>query len=184
MNILFAVIFGLVFGFVLQKAGASNPHKIIGMLRVKDLHLMKAIFFGIGLSSILLFLLLNFGIANPSNISVKSSYIGVVIGGVMLGIGWAIAGFCPGTAIVAAGAGRKDALSYIAGGLVGAFIYIQGFGAIEKSFLFEKLGGKSTLAVTGNSNFPGLVSSLPGLAVAGIIGIVFIIIAIKLPEKR
>lgn len=184
MNILLSVVLGLLFGFVLQKAGAANPRKIIGMLRLRDLHLMKAIFFGIGASSLILFILLSLNVANSSHISVKSSYIGVLLGGVLLGIGWALAGYCPGTAVVAAGAGRRDALSYIAGGLVGAFIYMLGFEYIQNSFLFNKLGGKSTLALTGNTSFPAIFSNIPGLAVAAVIGVIFIVIALKLPESR
>lgn len=184
MKIFFALLLGLMFGFILQKAGASNPRKIIGMLRLKDLHLMKAIFMGIGASSILLFSLLATGLIDPSHVSVKSSYIGVLAGGVLLGVGWAIAGFCPGTAVVAAGAGRRDALSYILGGLAGAFVYMLAFESIQKSFLFGKLGGKTTLAVTGNSSFPALFSSVPGLLVAGAIGVIFLLIAFKLPQRR
>ncbi len=183
MEIMFAVFLGLLFGFVLQKTGAANPQKIINMLRLKDLHLMKAIFFGIGFSSLLLFILLALGIADSGNLSVKSAYIGVIIGGGLLGIGWAVSGFCPGTAVVAAGAKRKDALFFILGGLVGAFIYMLMYGSISSTFLFDKIGGgKATLALSGIEKYPSLIPSIPGVVVAGIIGIVFMFIAWKLPD--
>lgn len=184
MNIFLAIILGLLFGFVLQKAGAANPQKIINMLRLKDLHLMKAIFLGIGSSSLILFALLAAGVIDVAHLSVKSSYVGVIAGGAILGLGWALSGFCPGTGIVGFGAGRKDALWFVLGGLVGACIYMLLYGFLEGSFLFAKLGGTSTLAATGSGEFPALLPDLPGLVVAGVIAVVFIIIAWKLPQGK
>lgn len=184
MNIFLAIILGLLFGFVLQKVGAANPQKIINMLRLKDLHLMKVILLGIGVSSLTLFVLLAAGIVDPAHISVKASYVGVIVGGAVLGLGWAIAGFCPGTGVVGVGAGRKDAVSFTLGGLAGAFMYMLIFEPLMDSFLFEDLGGKTTLAVTGNEKFSALVPAIPGIVVAGAIGIIFCVLAWKLPESR
>ncbi|MDP0561892.1 MAG: YeeE/YedE thiosulfate transporter family protein [Candidatus Endonucleobacter sp. (ex Gigantidas childressi)] len=184
MNILLAIILGLLFGFVLQKAGAANPQKTINMLRLKDLHLMKAILLGIGVSSLMLFLLLSTGIIDSSHLSIKSSYVGVTVGGGILGIGWAVAGFCPGTGIVAVGAKRKDALSFIAGCLIGAFAYMLLYEYLLSMFLFDKLGGKATLAITGNDNFLAFFPNFPGIIVAGIIAVILIVIAWKLPSNE
>ena len=182
MNIFLAIVIGFLFGFVLQKVGAANPQKIINMLRLKDFHVMKAILLGIGFSSLGLFILLAVGIVEVSHISVKSSYLGVIIGGGILGLGWVISGFCPGTGVVAAGAGRKDAMIFILGGLLGAFIYMVSYEMLVGSALFEKLGGKITIAITGSEKFPALLDNIPGIIVAGIIAIVFIIFAWKLPN--
>ncbi len=184
MNIVLAIVLGLLFGFILQKIGAANPQKIIDMLRLKDFHLMKAILFGIGLSSLLLFVLINIGVIDSSHLSVKASYTGVIIGGAILGLGWAIAGFCPGTGVVAAGAGRKDALVFILGGLLGAFVFTLLYASLKATFLFADLGGKATIAATGNEKFAALIPSMPAIAIAGGIAIVLMIIAWILPEKQ
>jgi hypothetical protein len=184
MSIVLAIILGLVFGFVLQKAGAANPQVLINMLRLKDLHLMKAILLAIGISSLALFILLAVGVIDASHISVKSSYLGVIIGGAILGLGWAISGFCPGTGAVALGAGRKDAVSFVLGGLLGALIFTVGYGAIKSSFLFAKLGDTITLAATGNEKFQAMLPGLPAIVVAGVIAVIFIIMAWLLPEKN
>lgn len=182
MKIILAIFIGLLFGFVLQKSGAANPQRIIDMLRLKDFHLMKAIFLGIGLSSLLLFTLMTLGVVDNSNLSVKTAYIGVIIGGAILGLGWAISGFCPGTGIVASGAGRKDALFFILGGMVGAFIFMLVYGSLRSTFIFESLGGgKTTLAETGIEKYTTLIPSIPSIVVAGGIAIIFICIAWKLP---
>ncbi len=184
MEIILALLIGSLFGFVLQKSGAANPQRIIGMLRLKDFHLMKAIFLGIGLSSLLLFAMMALGLVDSGNLSVKTAHIGVIVGGAILGLGWTISGFCPGTGIVAAGAFRKDALFFILGGLVGAFIFILAYGSLELTFIFDKLGGgKATLAETGREGYITLIPYLPSMVVAGGIAIVFIFIAWKLPDK-
>lgn len=184
MALALAIILGLLFGFVLQKVGASNPRLIIDMLRFKNLHLMKAILLAIGLSSLVLFGLLALGWVNVGHISIKSSYAGVIVGGAILGIGWAMAGFCPGTGVVGAGAGRKDALVFIAGGLIGAFLFMLAYGVLKGTMLFDNLGGKVTLAVTGNEKYYALIDGVPAIAVAGGISVVFIVIAVLLPLPK
>lgn len=184
MDILLAIILGFLFGFILQKIGAANPQMIINMLRLKDLHLMKVILFAIGISSLFLFISLALGFVDSGHIGVKSSYIGVIVGGAILGLGWTISGFCPGTGLVAAGAGRKDALSFIAGGLLGAFAYMLVYASLKSSFLFNKLGGKMTIATTSNEKFVALLPNLPAIVVAGLIAIALMTIAWKLPDNK
>ncbi len=184
MTILLAIIIGLFFGFVLQKVGAADPRMILGMLRLRNLHLMKAILLAIGLSSLLLFALLALDLIDAGHFSIKSSYIGVIIGGAILGAGWAMAGFCPGTGVVALGAGRKDAWVFIAGGLLGAFAFMTVYATLKGSFLFDKLGGKVTLANTTNDKYPVLIDNAPAIVVAGGIALVFIIIAFLLPAPK
>lgn len=182
MDIILAILLGGLFGFVLQKVGAANPQQILGMLRLSDLHLMKAIFLAIGISSLTLFGLLATGMIDGAHLSVKSSYVGVIGGGIILGTGWAITGFCPGTGLVEAGAGRKDALVFILGGLLGAWLFTLSFGALADTFLFADLGGKATLAQTGSTSYPAMFGTLPGLLVAGSLALMFIAIAWLLPE--
>lgn len=184
MTVFLAIIIGLFFGFVLQKVGATNPRLIIDMLRFRNLHLMKAILLAIGLSSLVLFSLLALGLIDAGHFSVKSSYIGVIVGGAILGAGWAMAGFCPGTAVVGAGAGRKDALVFVAGGLLGAFAFTLVYASLKSTLLFDKLGGKATLADTTNTKFPVLIENVPAIAVAGGIAVVFIVIAFLLPSPK
>lgn len=184
MEIILAILLGTAFGFALDRAKASNPQKIINMLRLQDFHLMKVILFAIGFSSFVLFILLAFGAIDVSHLSVKSAYIGVILGGAILGVGFAIGGYCPGTCIVAAGRGRKDALFFIIGGLLGALVYMLVFGMIKDSALFGEIaGGAVSFAETGNSKYKALIGNLPALAIAGPIALVFMAIAFVLPLR-
>jgi uncharacterized membrane protein YedE/YeeE len=183
MTIILAIVLGILFGFALQRVGANNPQNIINMLRLKDLHLMKAIFFAIGISSTLLFLLMAVGIIDSGHLSVKSSYFGVIVGGVLLGLGFAIAGYCPGTSLAALADGRKDALFFVGGGLLGALLYTLAYGGIKESWLFDTIGGGKVMLATGSEKFEPLLPMIPGTLLAAAIGIVFMLIAWKLPDK-
>jgi len=183
MNIILAIILGAFFGFALQRVGATNPQNIINMLRLKDLHLMKAIFFAIGFSSTLLFLFMAMGIIDSGHLSVKSSYFGVIVGGGLLGLGFAIAGYCPGTSLTALADGRKDALFFSIGGLLGALLYTIVYGSIKDTWLFDTIAGGKVMLATGSEKFAPLLPMIPGPILAAVIGIVFMLIAWKLPDK-
>lgn len=183
MQIILAIVLGVLFGFVLHRVGASNPQRIIDMLRLKDFHLMKAILFGIATASALLFIGMAIGAIDASHMSVKTSYWGVIVGGLILGLGWAVAAYCPGTGAAALGDGRKDAVFFVLGGLAGAFVYMLVYANVEASGLLQKiLGGKSTLAVTETS-YPAVLENIPGIAVALTIAVIFAVIAWILPKS-
>ncbi len=142
-----------------------------------------SIFFAIGVSSALLFILMNIGLIDSAHLSVKSSYFGVIAGGALLGLGFAIAGYCPGTSLTALADGRKDALFFSLGGLVGALIYTLVYGSIKGSWLFTKIAGGKVMLATGSDKFAALLPMIPGTVLAAGIGIVFMIIAWRLPGK-
>jgi uncharacterized membrane protein YedE/YeeE len=153
------------------------------MLRLKDFHLMKAILFAIGISSILLFLLAGLGLIDAGHFSVKSAYTGVIIGGALLGLGFAVAGYCPGTGLAALADGRKDALFFVGGGLAGALIYTLVYGSIKGTWLFDKIAGGKVMLATGAEKYQALVPVVPGVVLAGVIGVVFMLVAWRLPDK-
>lgn len=109
-SILLAIVIGAAFGAVLDRIGATNPNWIGGMLTLRRLHLMKTILLAIGTGSIMMFGGQMLSLVDVGHMSVKAAYVGVFIGGLMLGAGWAASGYCPGTGVCAAASGRKDAL--------------------------------------------------------------------------
>ncbi len=186
MELFLAIALGILFGFALNRAGATNPENIINMLRLTDTRLMKTILFAIGLSSIGLFGGLALGVIDPSHISIKSAYTGVIVGGAILGIGFALAGYCPGTGLAALATGRKDAFVFVIGGLLGAFAYMLAYGWLETNaaFLFEKIaGGDVSLAATGNEKYAALVTSVNGNVLGAAIGAAFVLVAFLLPQN-
>lgn len=152
--LLLAIVIGGLFGAVLDRIGASNPTVIGRMLSLVNLSLMKTILLAIGVGSVLMFAGQMIGIVDVGHMSVKSAYIGVFVGGLMLGIGWAAAGYCPGTGVVAAASGRKDALFFIGGGLVGATAFTLLYAHIKETGILDPIaGGSVTLGAVPGSKY-------------------------------
>ncbi len=183
MQILIAILVGAAFGAVLDRIGASNPSVIGRMLALIDLKLMKTILLAIGVGSVLMFGGQMIGLVDVGHMSVKTAYIGVFVGGLLLGFGWALSGYCPGTGIVAVGAGRRDAVAFVAGGLLGAAAYMATYPAVKATGLLEAIaGGKVTLGTVPGATFEG-VTALPGDLLGIVLGLAFIGIAFLLPER-
>ena len=183
MEILLAIVIGAAFGAVLDRIGATNPTYIGRMLALTNLNLMKTILLAIGTGSVLMFAGQMVGLVDVGHMSVKTAYVGVFVGGLMLGAGWAASGFCPGTGVCAAASGRKDALFFIAGGLLGAAAYMVTYPAWKASgMLDDVMGGKTTLGTVPGSKFDGL-TAMSGDIIGILMGLAFIVIAFVLPER-
>jgi hypothetical protein len=183
-TIVLAIIIGAAFGFALDRVGATNPGYIISMLRLGNLHLMKTILLAIGVASVVLFTGLLSGLIDPGHLSVKTAYAGVVIGGALLGLGFAAAGYCPGTGLAAAATGRKDALFFTAGGLLGAAAYMGSYAWVKGTGVLDAIaGGKTTLGQIAGTDYPALVGLISGEAIGIALGAIFIMIAFALPDR-
>ncbi|MBN1787469.1 MAG: YeeE/YedE family protein [Sedimentisphaerales bacterium] len=113
---------GLLFGAALYMGGLADPDKIIGTLRLKDFHAMKTITLFIIVGMLGTWIL---DITGNAHYSVKTAAIvSVLLGGALLGIGFGMTGYCPGTGLACAASGRIDALVSIIGMLAGAFVFI------------------------------------------------------------
>ena len=100
-----------------------------------------------------------------------------------MGLGWSIAGYCPGTGLVAMGAGRKDAVFFVLGGLIGALLYTLVYSLLEPTILFSDIAGKTTLALTNADKYPSLFDSST-LLISGSIGLALVLVALLLPTTR
>lgn len=180
MNIFFGVILGGLFGAVLYYVGASNPQKLLSMLRFQDLSLMKIIFFAIGFASVLLSIASLVGIFDPSHLSIKSTHLGVVIGGLIFGIGFGGLGTCPGTCVVATSSGGfKKAIVAVLGGLIGAFVFSISYGPLKNMGLFDTMSLGKLTWFNISDQFPSVFS----IGYSGLlgVGILFMLIAVSLP---
>ncbi len=121
MNSALAIIFGILFGFILQRAGAMEYKNIIKTLRLMDLSVAKFMFLSVGVSAVGVFSLRTMGLVTLDMI--KFNLFGTLVGGLIFGIGFAIAGYCPGTCLGAWVEGKKDAAFVILGGIAGVLAY-------------------------------------------------------------
>lgn len=183
MTIILAILIGAAFGFVLERVGATNPTVITGMLTLRRLNLMKTILLAIGTGSVLMFGGQMIGLVDVGHMDIKATYAGVFIGGLLLGAGWAAAGYCPGTGVAAAATGRRDAMIYIIGGLLGAAAYMASYPMWKGAGLLDDLaGGKVSLGSVPGSDYAGLWT-VRGDILGLVLGVAFIALAFALPQS-
>ncbi len=117
---------GLSFGLSLFASGLANPDKIIGTLRLKDFHAMRviAVFLVVGMLGVWAIDMATApGAPGPYNVKTAQLLVNA-LGGALLGIGFGLTGYCPGTGLACAAAGRFDALITVVGMMLGALLYI------------------------------------------------------------
>ncbi len=138
------VIFGLAFGFLLQKGGVGKYHILLGQLLLQDWTVVKIMMTAVVVGMVGIFVLHHFA---KVNLHIKPTKLGPnIIGGLLFGAGFALMGYCPGTGAAALGQGSWDALFGMAGLVAGSWLYAELSGTLKKSV--EKWGdlGKLTLA--------------------------------------
>ncbi|THB62759.1 MAG: YeeE/YedE family protein [Desulfovibrio sp.] len=144
MTLLYGLITGLVFGFLLQKSRVIRYDKQIGALRLMDMTIVKFMLSFIIVAMVGVYLLREFGVVE---LSLKGTILGPnIIGGLLFGLGWGLIGYCPGTAAGALGEGRVDALAGILGMLVGASVFSHTYPTLKASVYTWGDFGKITLA--------------------------------------
>lgn len=186
MDILLAILLGGLFGFALYYAGASKPGKIINMLALRELTIMKVIIFAIGVASFLIALSSFIGLFDITHFSIKTTHLGVVIGGLIFGLGFGWAGSCPGTCIASSSSGGfKKALVVIFGGLLGAFAFSLSYGFLAELGLFKTMNlGKLTLFKISDK-FPSVIPiGMSGLFILGIVMMAFALILPATPFQK
>lgn len=112
---------GIAFGFVIQRAGATNPEKMAKAHLMIDSDIPRFMLMAVVLSAIGLTGLDMTGAATTRVL--PTSLVATGIAGVLFGIGWGLCGYCPGTTWAAAGEGRMDAFFALAGGLAGTAVF-------------------------------------------------------------
>jgi uncharacterized protein len=117
------VVLGTLFGFVLSRSGAADYDFIQSMFLFRSVQLYGIIGSAVVLTAPGLWLIKRRGrtaFGQPVKIELKALHRGTVVGGLLFGIGWSIAGMCPGPILVNIGEGKIYALAALAGALTGA----------------------------------------------------------------
>ena len=143
MSLMYGLVTGILFGILLQKAEVLRFEKQVGALRLMDMTIFKFMLSAIAVGAVGVYLLKDLGLIN---LSLKGTSIGAqVLGGTLFGIGWAILGYCPGTAGGALGEGRIDAIWGILGMLFGGGIYALAYPFFKANVIGIGNFGKITL---------------------------------------
>lgn len=141
--LIYGLVTGILFGFLLQRGRVLRYDKQIGALRFLDMTIVKFMLSSVLVGMAGVYLLKDLGLAV---LSVKPAVLGGnILGGIIFGIGWALLGYCPGTSLGAVGEGRWDGAWGILGMLCGAALFAEAYPALKASVLTWGDYGKATL---------------------------------------
>ena len=141
--LIYGLITGIFFGFLLQKGRVLRYDKQIGALRLIDMTIVKFMFTTVLVGMVGIYLLKDMGLIK---LSIKSTNLGGnIIGGLLFGVGWGLLGYCPGTSVGALGEGRWDSLWGVVGMLVGAAVFAEVYPVLKTSILTWGTLGEITL---------------------------------------
>jgi hypothetical protein len=132
-QLVLGLIFGIVFGFLLQKGGVAKYDVLLGALFLTDFTVMKIMLTAIAVGMIGIFSMHRLGLVQ---LHVKPTrYAANIIGGLIFGVGFALLGYCPGTGAAALGQGNYDAIAGVMGLLAGSYLYAEFSGYLDSTIL-------------------------------------------------
>lgn len=121
------VLFGLIgfaFGFTLEMSGFGDSRKLAAQFYFTELTVLKVMFTAIVTAMVLLFGAVGLGLLNFSQVWVNPTYLwSGILGGLIMGVGFIVGGFCPTTSLASASTGKIDGMLFMLGGFVGAFLF-------------------------------------------------------------
>ncbi len=177
LDLVIALLIGIGFGFALEQAGFSSSRKLVGMFYGYDTTVLKVFFTAAIVALVGSQLLSFFGLLNLNQVFVNEFYVtAAIIGGIIMGAGFIMGGFCPGTGLSAMSIGKIDAMVFIAGGLTGAFLFAETYPFIQDM-------------AEGNYKGPVKINEIMGIS-PGLFSLILIVVAVamfniaELAEKR
>ena len=140
-NLFLAFFIGIGFGWVLESSGFSSSRKLAGVFYGYDTVVLK-VFFTAAITAMLGLLFFSlFGWIDLNLIYINPTYMtSAILGGVIMGIGFIMGGFCPGTSVCAASIGKIDAMVFMGGIFLGIILFIEGYPAWEGVYKAHFIG--------------------------------------------
>lgn len=155
LNYIAALLIGVLFGMILEQAGFSSTKKLVGLFYGYDFTVLR-VFFTAGVTAMLgVIALEHFGLLDLSLVYINPAFIwSAMAGGLIMGLGFVLGGFCPGTSVCAAAIGKIDAMIFILGAFLGVLLFAETYPAWEHLYkagswgsprIFETLGISQSL---------------------------------------
>lgn len=167
-QVLIGLLSGIAFGFVIQRAGATNADKMARAHLMMEPFIPQFMLLTVALAAVGLFALQGVGVGRTNPL--PTSLVATSLAAVIFGAGWGLTGYCPGTTWAAVGEGRMDAVFALLGGLAGTAAFAQFHEVLVPALYLPTNLGPLTL--------PGLLGSAwlaLGLEVAVLAGAVLLI---------
>lgn len=159
---LVALAIGVAFGFVLERAGFGNARLLAAQFYLHNMRVLKVMFTAIVTAMLLIFLSSSLGLVDFERVWVPPTYLWPgIVGGLILGVGFIIGGYCPGTSLVSMSTLKLDGLSFALGVLFGMLVFGQAVPAFWDFY--------NTSGFLGRLTIPDLLGVDAGWAVLGVV---------------
>jgi uncharacterized membrane protein YedE/YeeE len=160
---------GIAFGACLERSGLGNARKLMGQFALTDLTVFKVMFSAIVTAMLGLFWLSRLGVLDLDKVYLPDTFLlPQLAGGALFGVGFALAGLCPGTSCVAAATGRGDGVAVMLGmfgGVLAAGVALPTF----QRFYMSSPRGALTL--------PRLLGIPEGIVILVVVGVALVAFA-------
>jgi hypothetical protein len=184
-SLVIAFVIGIGFGFALERAGFGSAKKLVSQFYLNDLAVFKVMFTAIVTAMLGVTYLSWLGILDLSLIYLTPTYVlPGIVGGLVLGFGFVVGGYCPGTSVAGMATGKVDALLFGAGMLFGTFVFAEIYPLIER-FHESTLIGSVTMPQYFNLPYGVVVFVVVVVAVAGfyVAGVLERLVAARAKER-
>ena len=169
-SLLVAFVLGLGFGFFLERAGFGSARKLAAQFYLYDMSVFKVMFTAIVTAMLGVTYLGWIGWLDLGLVYLVPTHLGPqLVGGLVLGVGFVVGGYCPGTSVASLATGRIDAMVYALGIFAGTFVYAEVYPAI-KGFVNADAMGQVTLPEVLGLPYGLVVFAVVVIAVAGFWG--------------
>ncbi len=156
-----ATAIGFAFGFVLERAGFGRASVLAAQFYFNDNRVLKVMFSAIVTAMLGVVILSGLGLLDLSAMTIPETFLWPqVLGGLLLGIGFVMSGYCPGTSVVAAASGKLDGVITVLGVILGSLLFGLAYPFVESFHLSGAMGAK---------RFPDLLGIPAGLVAAGVV---------------
>ncbi len=130
-----ALVIAFGFGFVLERSGFGDSRRLAAQFYFHEQRVLKVMFTAIVTAMLLLFTSSALGLLNFDLVFVNPTHLGpAILGGVVLGIGFIIGGYCPGTSLVSAATGKIDGMFFVGGVTAGIIIFSESYEKVQAFF--------------------------------------------------
>ncbi|MCU7496245.1 MAG: YeeE/YedE family protein [Ignavibacteria bacterium] len=132
LNLVVALFIGMLFGAILEQAGFSASRKLAGLFYGYDFTVLR-VFFTAGVVSMFGVIAFDhFGIIDINLTYINPTFFwSAIVGGLIMGLGFILGGFCPGTGLCAAAIGKIDGIFFVIGSFLGVFVFAEGYPVFE-----------------------------------------------------
>jgi len=169
-SLVLAFLIGIGFGFFLERAGFGSARKLVSQFYLNDLAVFKVMFTAIVTAMLGVTYLAWMGWLDLSLVYLVPTYlVPQVVGGLILGAGFVIGGYCPGTSVAATATGRVDGLIYVLGIFAGMFAFAEMF-PLLKGFYLSGAGDAMTIPGAFGLPYGVVVFAVVLMAVGGFYG--------------